>query len=364
MAMTLITFFVTPHGFGHASRAAAVMAAVSASIAEVQFEIVTTSPQWLFTDVVPAPCRFQSVNVDLGMVQTSPLTADLSATCLRLNGLLPFEKAMVDALAERLVNSGCRLVVCDIAALVIAAAVKAGLPSVLVENFTWDWVYKAFAARHPALQKHIDYLGSLYARADLHVQTEPLCRPLARAVKVGPIARRPKSCAGKVRCALGIADHHKMILVSMGGIADRFGFLERLSVPGDCRIVIAGADPLEKKAPNNVVLLPTRSRFLHPDLLQAADVLIGKAGYSTIAEAYFAGIPFGYVARTDSPESRPLETFIKDNLPSVAISTADYASGAWAERLWDLLAMPRAVPSGENGADTVARLIKRFVDRL
>ena len=47
----------------------------------------------------------------------------------------------------------------------------------------------------------------------------------------------------------------------------------------------------------NVIVLPHGSPFFHPDLVNASDCVVGKLGYSTLAEIYRAGVPFGFVVR-------------------------------------------------------------------
>ena len=49
-----IAVFISPHGYGHASRAAAVMAALADLDAAVEFEIFTTVPPWFFRDSLSA----------------------------------------------------------------------------------------------------------------------------------------------------------------------------------------------------------------------------------------------------------------------------------------------------------------------
>ena len=48
--MHRIAYFITPHGFGHAARASAVMNAVSDIAPSVSFDIFTTVPKWFFED--------------------------------------------------------------------------------------------------------------------------------------------------------------------------------------------------------------------------------------------------------------------------------------------------------------------------
>ena len=59
----------------------------------------------------------------------------------------------------------------------------------------------------------------------------------------------------------------------------------------------------------HIIRLPAQSAFYHPDLIHAADVVVGKLGYSTLAEVWAAGVPFGYVVRPQFPESGPLEAW-------------------------------------------------------
>ena len=100
-----------------------------------------------------------------------------------------------------------------------------------------------------------------------------------------------------------------------------------------------------------MILLPHHSDFFHPDLVNASDVVIGKAGYSTIAEVYAAGVPFGYVARERYPESPGLVDFIRKKMDSVAFGEEDFNSGRWVERLPHLLSMRRRHRCVRNGSE-------------
>ena len=351
-----IAFFITPHGYGHATRATAVMAALQARIPEVRFELFTTCPSLIFTDSLQSDFGYHAVVTDIGMVQTSPLAEDPDATCKQLDRWLPFDPNFVDQLAAHLRALNCVLVVSDISPIGIAAAQQAGLPSLLVENFTWDWIYQSYLSKAPGLQAHINYLADIFKQADHHIQTVPFCRPAQSAFQVAPISRKPRLTRSETRDRLSIPDDAKMVLVSMGGVPSTFEFLDHLPEALSLYIVIPGAG--DGPSPHKrVTLLPKHSNLFHPDLVQAADVLVGKAGYSTIAEAYHAGIPFGYISRPDFPETALLETFICDHLPAKAIPSDAYHGGEWISTLQTLLCAPRTPATEINGADTVAAFI-------
>lgn len=351
-----IAYFITPHGFGHASRAAAVMEALLRHRPEFRFELFTTCPQQIFTDSIGDGFGYHPIQSDIGMVQLSPLKEDIAATCDQLDLLLPYDGKWVDDLAIQLNRLKCRMVVCDIAPLGIAVARAAGLPSVLIENFTWDWIYEKYPAQRTRLEPHIAYLADLVDRVDHHIQTPPLCRASDRAVFMEPISRKARSNRGQVRRQLGVPEEDPMVLVTMGGVPDQFEFLSKLPKNLQCHLVVPGAGDLQTPH-RKVILLPTHSPFFHPDLMVAADSLVGKAGYSTVAEAYHSGIPFGYIRRPHSPESAVLEAFIKNNMPSMAIPTESYTTGGWVMYLPDLLDIPCGPKIPENGADAVARYI-------
>ena len=84
-----IAYFISPHGFGHAARAASVMAAISRIDSSFRFEIFTTTPSWFFQDNLCGLFTYHYLLTDLGLVQKTPFEEDFGETLRRLNQLLP-----------------------------------------------------------------------------------------------------------------------------------------------------------------------------------------------------------------------------------------------------------------------------------
>ena len=137
-------FFVTPYGFGHASRAAAVAESLTRRLPPCQFEFFTTVPKHRIAASIEY-FDYQRLNCDVGMVQTDALRVDLPKTLHRLNSFLPFDPTEVQRLADYLKRKDCIAVISDISPLGLQVARAATLPSVLIENFTWDWIYQGYA---------------------------------------------------------------------------------------------------------------------------------------------------------------------------------------------------------------------------
>lgn len=358
--MPTLACFITPHGFGHAARACAVMAAAQQHIPGLHWEIFTRTPDWFFAESLIGPYTLHPTETDVGLVQLDALRADLPATAQRLSELLPFAPEKVAALAGQVKSLGCRAVLCDIAPLGIAVAQAAGVPSLLVENFTWVEIYGEYVAECPALQPFSEQMAQWFAAADFHIQTEPICQPSASAtLTVPPVSRSPRTDRTAVRARLAIPDNAPLLLITMGGVDFRHSYLERLGSHPDVHFVLPG-NHSTTDAPPNVHLLSPRSGIFHPDIVAASDGVVGKIGYSTLAEVYAAGVPYGYVPRPRFRESEALAAFVEKEMTGFAIPADELDDGRWVECVPDLLALPRRTGKRVNGAAQIARFLAMF----
>jgi hypothetical protein len=351
-----IAYFISPHGFGHAARASAIMAVLQERDPTIQFDIFTQVPEWFFRDSLTGAFDYHDVLTDLGMVQQSALEADLDATLHRLDAFLPFDSTLIHTLAQQLRALGCGLVICDIAPMGIVVAEVAGIPSILVENFTWDWIYQPHAEAYGGMRPHIRYLYDRFSSADYRIQTEPLCAVRPAALTTAQVYRKPLACVVATRSRLGVSSDASIVMLTMGGIPGQYPFVQQLMAYPDLVFVIPGG-AAERQQQGNVILLPHRSEFFHPDLVYAADAVVGKVGYSTVSEVYAAGIPFGYILREDFREAPALAAYIEQHMPGLQIEQKRFNNGQWLTCLPQLLALPRVTRHGPNGADQVAEFV-------
>jgi UDP-N-acetylglucosamine:LPS N-acetylglucosamine transferase len=355
-----IAFFISPHGFGHAARAAGVMEAIYEIDASVRMEIFTKGLERFFKDSLSVPFTYHSLLTDIGLIQKTPLKEDLKKTVKNLNDFLPFEPFRIHSLADKIKKMKCQLIICDIAPMGIVVAQKAGIPSVLIENFTWDWVYRGYSGLNRDINDHANYLQKIFNSADHHIQTEPVCQHREAHLLTPPVCRKFKSRVEKIRKQLKIPIGKKVILITMGGIPQKYPFIDKLRNQPDVYFIIPGGSR-SLEVSDNRVLLPFHSPFYHPDLVNAADAVIGKVGYSTLAEVYYAGVPFGYISRPNFRESKRLADFIDREMIGMAIAETDFHTARWLDRLDQLLALPRSRPSDPNGADQIANYVCKLL---
>lgn len=358
-----IACFISPHGFGHAARAAAVMEALGTRRPSCYFDIFTTVPRPFFEDSLSVSYSLHAVPTDIGLIQKSAFTEDLDRTLESLNAFIPFDSALVSDLSRAVTRNRCDLILCDIAPLGIAVGQLSGVPTVLIENFTWDRIYGGYPSMAVVMEAHIDYLRRMFAAVDHHIQTEPVCFRGNADLTVGPVSRRFRSDKAEIRQRLRIPLSQKAVLVTTGGIPEHYRFLDDLSSYRDAYFILPGSSR-STEIRENMALLPHHSDFFHPDLVNASDVVIGKVGYSTLAEVFAAGVPFGYAARERYPESPGLVDFIRKNMDGVALTEDEFNSGRWVGRLPHLLSLPRRHRCGSNGSEKIAGYIGRVMDTI
>jgi hypothetical protein len=351
-----IAYFVSPHGFGHAARASAVMAALHALRPTMRFEIFTQVAPWFFAESLPGDFGYHTLLTDIGLVQENSLHENLPETVRRLDDFLPFDPQLITRLARQVNTLGCRLVLCDIAPMGIAVARAAGIPSVLIENFTWDWIYAGYPDPTGRMRQHMAYLTGIFAAADYHLQAEPVCRRQGVNLTAQPVARKFRAAPEQVRRNLGVSTRDKLVMLTMGGVGWDYSALEQLEKFEGVYFVIAGGQP-HMESRGNLIILPQHSGFFHPDLTNACQAVIGKVGYSTLAEVYQAGARYGYVPRPAFRETAVLVEYIEANLPGLCITEKAFQSGAWRDQLPALLALPVASRRTTNGADQIAHFI-------
>ena len=350
-----IGYVVSGHGFGHATRAIAVMQALSRQL-DVRFTILTSAPAWLFASSLSVSHSVHPLATDVGMVQQSALSVDMEATLAALDRLYPLRDECVELAAGLL--HGCAMVLCDIAPLGIAAAKRANIPSVLVENFTWDWIYQDCLGQCPGLAAHIGYLRERFQESDFRIQTRPVCNPQPCDLVVEPVGRGLQA-PERIRQRFFCRPEQSLVLLTMGGIQGRCKPVIDLSslVRRRETVFVLTGWSREDEFTANLRFLAQDSPWYFPDLVAAADLVVGKSGYSTVAEAFLGQTAYGYVKRSNFRESTVLEAFLDRHLLSWEIEESDLADGTWLEQLHCLPVAGRSAEKPINGADQIATFI-------
>jgi L-arabinokinase len=332
---------------------------------DLPITIVTSGPEPLYRRAIPGPFAFRSIECDLGLVQKGALVIDEEGTAAEWKRFHREWPDRVDAEWRFLRHAGARLVLGDIPPLAFQAAHEAGVASLGLANFSWDWIYRHLSARQSGLRLAAEKCAAAYAHAGLLLKL-PFAGDLSafpRVEEIPLVARRPTVTREEARRRLDVGGA-PVVLFSFGGLGLRdfdYSLLGRLP---RYRFLLTGMIP---ETPANVrALIGTELEDLglaYEDLVGAADVVLTKPGYGIVSDAIGARTRLVYTDRGDFPEYPILVREMPQYLP-VEHVTGDELFGGRLERALEAVlskAMPEAPDLG--GADVAAFRILETIAR-
>lgn len=379
-----VAFYISGHGFGHASRAIEVINALLITAPHLHIDVRTNVVRWLFDltvrDSGPPGRRvhYSDLECDTGIVQIDGLRLDEEASVRHAHAFMSTFDRRVEEEAARLRAIAATLVVADMPALGIAAAARAGVPVAALGNFTWDWAYSAY----PGSQPLVDAVGAAYSQADMALRL-PMWGgfgAFTRVIDLPFVARRSTRDPVETRRALGLPLDKRLVLPSFGGhppsrdsLFARFG---GAGPPSRDSLFprfggASGLDRLQnavKQLDGYHVIFEFDEQklyadgFRYEDLVRAADVVITKPGYGIIAECVANDTALLYTDRGHFIEYDVLVANMPRFLRTRFISHDDLFAGRWQDHLDALLAQP-APPRkpATNGAEVAADLLLKMM---
>lgn len=325
--MPRLCFYVTGHGFGHASRVQAVLEEFLRVHPDWSLEVRTAAPLRAFAGLDPAVVH-SALEIDPGVIQRDSFAHDLEATTEAWLSLLTRAPAIIAAESARLRSAGVDVVLSDVSPLACAIARAADLPCLLQGNFTWDWILEGYLDRQPRLAAVIETLRRWYALADVYLRLplSPETKIFGRVQPIGFVARRTLLSREALRAQLGIGDREKLVLLSFGG----FGAsdLDVSCVRGTAARGVRCAWEQPQASPPDLLSIAGLG-LRYTDLIAAADVAVSKPGFGIIAEAVAQETPLVWVPRGDFREAPLLEAFLLHDFPSTRIEAAALGDGRW-----------------------------------
>jgi hypothetical protein len=348
-----VALAVSGHGFGHAVRAAEVARALLQAGARVI--VRTDAPRWLFPPAVElAPP--QPAPLDVGVVQHDGLDFDIAATRARWVDFARSFDSRAAAEARWLQAAGVDVVLGDVPPLAFAAAHQAGIPSLAVANFGWDWIYAAW----PDFDQAIASVQTGYRQADLllrlplHSPTSDAFAAFRQIVDIPLIARRATRDRDTVRAELGLPAERPVVLISFGGFAAAGFDVAALAASGGYTFVVTPPLTVAGAVPARIRVLD-RPPDDYVSLVAACDVVVTKPGYGIVADCLANDVA---VLFTDRGPFREYDV-LADALPRLGraryVPRADVLAGRLGADLDALLAQPRSLSTLDfSGAAAVA----------
>jgi len=359
-----LLFYVSGHGFGHATRTRALIARLlRSSPSRLDIHVRSEAPHWIFQER-DAGVRCSRASCDVGILQQTGMEVDVSGSLAAHEAFLRNWDRRVDEEAGFIEAFAPSLVVADIPPLAFAAAARARLAAIGMANFSWDWIAGHYAAHEPRWAPISECYADAYSLAE-SVYRLPLHSDFAafpQIVDMPFVVNHSRHTRAACREQLGISpdDQRRLVLFSFGGFGAGKIAGDSNDDLSDYHFITVGEAPAG--IGGGWTSLPRTSAVAHEDLMQACDAVLGKTGFGTVAEALAHGVRFLHVPRAGFPETPLLETGLHRLGCAVAMQRCDFEAGRWRTSLDALFDLPPPPPPPAiNGAEHIATaLIERL----
>src|SRR4030095_10839082 len=184
----------------------------------LDIHVRTMAPEWLFNNS-SHPVSHTRRALDVGIIQPNSLELDLEQT---LRACRELHLGMEELVGEEIVfvdHNQIDLIVGDIPPVCFEIAARAKLPSVAISNFTWDFIYAAYANAHRGFLPLIAEMKGFYQKASLALTLPYPCGmsvfPNRRSIPW--ITRVSQLTKAQARAAFKIPPAATLVLLSFGG---------------------------------------------------------------------------------------------------------------------------------------------------
>lgn len=368
-----LCFYISGHGFGHAVRQIEVLDAVSERLPEIPILIRTSAPRALFERTARGTFTLAEGHVDTGAVQRDSLSVDEAETIRRAGAFHADLERRAAAEAELLRRHGAALVICDAPPLACAAAAAAGIPSVVLSNFTWDWIYEGYGEHLSEAPELLPVIRGAYAlaRAGWRLPMHGGFATVPGVVDLPFVARRSAASRSRdeLRSVLRLPRERRLALASFGGYGVEGLALEALDCTAEWEVVLTARDApaaarMAARRGVSIIAEPVLygAGLRYHDLVKAVDVVVTKPGYGIISDCIANGTALLYTSRGRFAEYDVLVAEMPRYLRCGFIEGDDLRQGRWRAALHAVWTSPPPPETPRvDGAAIAAEMIAGYL---
>ncbi|MCB5234153.1 MAG: hypothetical protein LHW60_02750 [Candidatus Cloacimonetes bacterium] len=320
-----IAIYPSNHGFGHATRMAALASSLMSFGAEVF--ICTDRPQFLFENLDGGCVEYRHCQIDVGVVHKENLLTDYQGTKEAILKLFGRREEIVAQEVEFLREHCIDLVVADIPYFIIEACGYAHVPVYGVTNFDWYFIYSELFKDDPEMKPVLNTIYGLYRRLDgcFRLKTGSCENSLPGFRNPQDVGLIVRNCHANedIWGKYSIPKDDDILLIMFGGEG-------KMELPLD---VICKAwkgtvlSPFEGCSVTNHVCILKDENF--SELIRISRLVMCKPGYSSFAEVLSRGKPMLYLPRKNYPEEPCLIRGLDDYPSAQLIDEIPMDLDAW-----------------------------------
>jgi hypothetical protein len=344
---------LSPHGYGHAAMTAPVVEALRRRVPDLRLTIQTSVSRSLLEERYGPDFTHVSEIPDFGLRMLSATEVDVETSAEAYRRQHADFSGLVESEARRLRAAHPDVVLANVPYVTLAAARRAGIPSVALSSLQWADMYRHYLGHLPEAGPILADIVSAYHSASAFLRVTPAMEmpSLDNVVHIGVVGRRGRDR----RDELGRKLAGRVGLVAFGGIDHDLAMEHWPRLDGWTWLSAQDCPP------NRGDILPwTGAGMPFNDLTASVDVIITKPGYGTFTEAGMAGTPVLFITRADWPECPSLDVWLMRHTRAVAVAPQELIDGLESQ-LHKLFSLPPQVVAEAAGNEEAADFIERML---
>lgn len=366
MSRPTLYIAITNHGFGHAVRISSVANLIQQMCPGVLLIMVTTAPRWLLESYICGDFIYRPRSFDVGVIQSDSITMDKKTTLEKLQAIRNKEQSIIAGEVNFIKQNRVDLLLADIPPIAAKIAQFADIPSWMLSNFGWDFIYRPWGGEFLEIA---DWISECFAQCNRLFRL-PLHEPMSAfpsIFDVGLTGGIPRYQPEEIKAKFEIhAEPEKTILLTFGGLGLEHIPYESLSGFPDWQFITFDSQSPElpnlinvrKESEKKDLNLPN----IRPvDLMPICGRIVSKPGYSTFAEALRLETPIVSLVREGFAESKLLLEGIQDYSYHQVLSPTEFFHGDWEFLRQPLKAPRKSEKLDKSGSEAIAKAVVEYL---
>jgi hypothetical protein len=360
MPQPILYLAITNHGFGHATRAASIAADIQKLCPEIVLILATTAPRAIIEAYLPGAFIHRPRALDVGVIQVDSVIMDLPATLEKLQQIQAQQQAIIDSEVSFINQNKVGLVLADIPPLAAPIAKAAGIPSWMMSNFGWDFIYRPWGGEFEAMA---DWISECFQQCDrlFRMPFHEDMSAFSSITDVGLTGVTPRFSEPEMRQRFGLENTPKdqTVLVTFGGLGLSQVPFENFDRFPDWKFI-----GFDLKCPDFPNLIKVTDPIYRPvDFMPLCGRILSKPGYSTFSEACRLDVPIITIPRENFSEAALLLKGLQDYAHHRIVTSEEFFHGDWSFLAEPMLPPRLAEKLAKDGNQTIAQAVVDYLTR-
>jgi hypothetical protein len=296
-----IGYYISDYGYGHAARSIALLRHLLANDDSLRVYIITDEPLSFIRESLKHyndRLIYRRIKNDLGLIlKSGSLNPDYKQLNRRIKPFINSWEDYIQKEVDFYTRNPLDLIISDITPQAFIVAKKLGIESIGISNFTWYDIYKdvldkEIVSRYKNAYEQCDYFFSLgFEIEELQFRNKKKFGIFSRDINEEEVDRIRN----------GIPDDGYLVYLALGKSVD-LQFLNKIKLLNDDKITFLVSQGADLKI-KNIIKIP-QSYTETQNYTAACDLVVTKAGWSTISECIIGKVPFIVIKRDQVKEDR------------------------------------------------------------